>query len=93
MAEESCPLPGALGASASHAASGPAAALAVKSFASLEEAAADVLATVADLLGMRTAFLTHTDVERGVLRVIASTNRDPAFVVPVGLELPLVQSP
>jgi hypothetical protein len=67
--------------------------LAVQSFSSLKEAIDATLEMVVRTLNMRSAFLTRTDVERQLLRVEAVRNESPAFQVPLGLELPLSQTP
>jgi hypothetical protein len=67
--------------------------LAEQSFSSLKEATDAALEMVVRTLNMRSAFLTRTDVERQLLRVEAVRNDSPDFQVPLGLELPLSQTP
>ncbi len=70
-----------------------AASLAVRPFGTLEEATNAALELVMRALDMRSAFLTRTDLKRQVLRVEAVRNDSPDFQVPLGLELPLCQTP
>lgn len=68
-------------------------ALVVRPFTSVEEATRAVLEVAVQALGMDSTFLTRADVERGLLEVVASHNRNPGFVIPPGLRLPLEESP
>jgi hypothetical protein len=70
-----------------------AAALSVRTFDSAADAIDAILALLLDVLSMRSVFLTRADPSAGTLRVVVSKNRDPAFAVPVGLELPLMATP
>lgn len=71
----------------------PASALAVRSFSSAEEAVQAVLEAASRVLQLKTTFLTRTDLTSGNLKVLASVNTDPAFVVAAGLELPIEATP
>lgn len=71
----------------------PASALAVGSFASADEAIDAILECTADVLQLKTVFLTRTDVRERVLRVVAVINKDPTFSLQSGLEFPLEATP
>jgi PAS domain S-box-containing protein len=67
--------------------------LAAASFRSTEEATGAVLALLRELLGMRSVFLSRTDLEARTLTVEASLNAPGDFAVPQGLRLPLELTP
>jgi diguanylate cyclase len=67
--------------------------LAVRSFASPEEALDSVLEVLQQIIGFQTVMVSDINIERSTLRIHAVRNSDPALTVPPGLEIPLTASP